>query len=95
MDKGKPIREIGDKVTARYKTFLTDTNSLHRAWIPMIQADGELLAIFDESTVSGQMEAETLGQALKMARTVRNELIAKLAESGGSETSDPVSQEKG
>ena len=81
MSQSKPIRTIGDKVGAKYKTFYDEKfDRIHSAWIPLIQVDGEMLPIYDESTISGQKEAESRYKALKLARQVRDSLKARMAE---------------
>ncbi|GAA0836809.1 hypothetical protein ABER99_21315 [Paenibacillus glucanolyticus] len=78
MNKEKKIRSIGEKVSARYKSFFNQKlERVHSAWIPYIQADGEMLPIYDPGTISGQKEATSKYKALKLAEKTRDELVSR------------------
>lgn len=81
MSGEKEIKEVGEKVAARYKTFFDSKNlqRLHSSWIAYIQVDGEMLPIYDPETVSGQAESTSRYKALKFARMTRDGLKARLA----------------
>ncbi|OMF76652.1 hypothetical protein [Paenibacillus glucanolyticus] len=73
------IQTIGEKVGARYRTFFDkNLERLHATWIAYIQVDGEMLPIYDQNTISGQVEAPNRIEALKIARNTRNDLKARL-----------------
>lgn len=79
MAEGNAVRHIGEKVTAKYKSFFNEQmDKLHSAWIPMIEVDGSMLGIFDESSESGQLEQPTRYKALKLAKQVRDETKERL-----------------
>ncbi|MVP02111.1 hypothetical protein [Paenibacillus lutrae] len=81
MIEEKPVQVIGDKVTAKYKSFFDEQGKgIHSAWIPMIEVDGKMMGIHDESTISGQKESSSRHHALKIARRVSDDTKARLAE---------------
>jgi hypothetical protein len=70
---------VKDKVGARYRTFFDkNLQRLHRAWVAYVQVDGEMSPIHDPNTISGQVEAPSRYKALKIAKTTRDDLKARL-----------------
>lgn len=75
----KPILTIGEKVSAKYKSFYNEkTDDIHNAWVGMIEVDGRMVGIWDENSFSGYVESPNRYQALKLARKVRDETKERL-----------------
>lgn len=67
---------IGNRIGAKEKAYYIGVPgdwTLRTAWFPMIQVDGRMVHI-QAPTPTGRMEADTLGQAIRLAAEYRDTL---------------------
>ncbi|MFD0587650.1 hypothetical protein ACFQZE_06520 [Paenibacillus sp. GCM10027627] len=68
--------KLGDKIGAKHLCFMLDNKQLHCAWYSLIEFEGRMMHIKDESALMGIVEAETRYLAKKKAK----EFLEKMKE---------------
>lgn len=70
---------IGEKVGAKHMCFMNDDRTSRCAWFSMIQVDGKMVFIKDESAPKGIAEAVSRYLAIKRAKETRDRMHEKEA----------------
>lgn len=67
---------IGDRIGAKEKAYFKggckEDLTVCTAWFPMIEVEGRLMFLKAKNSPTGKLEAESLGEALDLARRHRD-----------------------
>jgi hypothetical protein len=77
---------IGDRIGAKEKAYFKGCGkndlTICTAWFPMIEVEGRLLYLKSDESPTGKLEAESLGEALVLARLHRDKYRTLLRSKG-------------